>query len=176
MGESLWADLDAWMLAALAVLGDAATYPTLTAQKLTATIIRDYREWDNPDVWKFPAVIVGSSRTTRPAAGTLFGDGEPHYRKTILFSWLAVVEGDSFTANRDAKIMEKRLETIARLLVRDGWGANAGIPITPDTSGERLTNIAIGQSNIALFPRGSDAELDAKYGVASLDLDVITTV
>lgn len=176
MGEALWADLDAWMVYSLDALTDAGAYPTLTAQIVVATLVRDYREWDNADVWQFPAIIVGSSRMARPPAGALHGDGWPHYRKTTLYSWLAVVEGNTFSAVRDAKIMEKRLETLARTLVKDGWGAGAAIPLPPDSSGERLSEIRIGQSNVAVFPRGSAADSQAKYGVASLDLDVFTTI
>jgi hypothetical protein len=171
MGESLWADLDAFQVDYLFTrLGTSAQYATLLARLVVAAIVRDYHEWDNSDVWEFPAIIVSSSRVLRPPEGAQSGEGIAHYRKTYPYSWLAVVEGDSFSSENDAKILEKRLETAARELVANGWS------IGPDGSGERLIDVYIGNSNFARFSRASLGDSDAWYGVVSLDLDFITTV
>ena len=177
MGEALWADLDQWQVTnLLGWLGEGGLYGTLVAQMVVAAIVRDYHEWENPDVWKFPAIIVAGARVIRPASGIGIGGPLPRFRKTYSYSWLAVVEGDSFTAERDAKILEKRLETAARQLVANGWGESATIPLARDGSGEGLTQILVGESNIARFPRASEAENDAWFGVASIDIDLIATV
>lgn len=177
MGEALWADLDQWQIDHLfALLGPDGSYNTLVCPLVIATIVRDYREWNNPDVWQFPAIIVAGARVTRPVSGLGIGGGLPHYRKPYTYSWLAVVEGDSFTAERDAKILEKRLETAGRQLVANGWGEAATIPLAPDSSGERLSQIVVGESNIARFPRVSNTDNDAWYGVVAMDIDFIGTV
>ena len=176
MGEALWADLDAWQLQVLSVLMDEELFPTLAAELVVATLVRNYAEWDNSAVWKFPAVIVSSSTMTRPASETMFGDGIAHYRKHIPYRWFAVVEGDSFTAEQFAKILEKRMETLARTLVASGWGVGSAFPLPADSSGERLSTIVVGNSSIARYPRATEAEADAWWGVAALDLDFTTTV
>lgn len=177
MGESLWADLDQWQVDHLyARLGPDGTFSSLVAKLVVATVVRDFREWQNADVWQFPAVIVACSRVLRPANGTQSGAGAPHYRKTYPYSWLAVVEGDSFSAEADAKVLEKRLETAAIAFVVNAWGQSAPIPILPDSSGERLIDIRMGNSNLARFPRASQGDSDPWFGVVSIDLDFITTV
>jgi hypothetical protein len=176
MGEALWPDLDAWQAQILSPLMDEGQFPTLTVKMVVATLVRNYAEWDNPAVWTFPAIIVSSSTTRRPVTETMFGDGIAHYRKHIPYRWFAVVEGDSFTSERDAKVLEKRLETLARQLVAGGWGAGSAFPLVADDSGERLSTITVGDSAIARYPRGTEAEADPWFGVASIDLDFTTTV
>jgi hypothetical protein len=176
VGEALWPDLDAWQAQILSPLMDEGLFPTLTVKMVVATLVRNYAEWDNPAVWSFPAIIVSSSTMRRPATETMFGDGIAHYRKHIPYRWFAVVEGNSFSAERDAKVLEKRMETLARQLVGAGWGAGSAFPLMADSSGERLTTILIGDSAIARYPRATEAEADPWFGVASLDLDFTTTV
>jgi hypothetical protein len=172
MGEALWADLDQWQVDYLSArLGLPGLYSTLVAQKIAATVVRNYTEWDNSDVWQFPAIIVSCARSLRPADGVQFGDGSPHYRKTYPYTWMAVVEGDSFTSETDAKILEKRLETAARALVAEGWGN-----LVADNSGERLIALNVGDSNFARFPRASIGDSDPWWGIVALDIDLITTV
>lgn len=176
MGEALWPDLDAWQAQILSPLLNATLFPTLPVKMVVATLVRNYAEWDNPAVWTFPAIIVSSSTMRRPREGTGFGDGIAHYRKQIPYRWFAVVEGDSFTSERDAKVLEKRMETLARQLVAAGWGAGSAFPLPADASGERLSTILIGDSAIARYPRATEAEADPWFGVASLDLEFTTTV
>jgi hypothetical protein len=176
MGEALWADLDAWQAEILSPLMDDLQFPTLPVKMVACTLVRNYVEWDNPAVWTFPAIIVSSSTLRRPATETMFGDGIAHYRKHIPYRWFAVVEGDSFTSERDAKVLEKRLETLARRLVAGGWGAGSAFPLPADGSGERLSTIRVGDSAIARYPRGTEAEDDPWWGVASLDIELVTTV
>lgn len=177
MGESLWADLDQWQVDHLkSKLGPDSAYETLVAQMVVATAIRDYHEWDNADVWSFPAVIVSSAKAIRAPMGIQHMDGKVHFRKSYPYTWLAVVEGDSFTAEALAKTMEKRLETVAIEILANGWGAGATISIAPDGSGEKLTTISIGGSHTTRFRRASIGDSDPWYGVCSLDIDIITTV
>jgi hypothetical protein len=176
MGEALWPDLDAWQSQILSPLMDEGLFPTLTVKMVVATLVRNYSEWDNPAVWTFPAIIVSSSTMRRPATETMFGDGIAHYRKHIPYRWFAVVEGDSFTSERDAKVLEKRLETLARQLVAGGWGAGSAFPLVADDSGERLSTITVGDSAIARYPRGTEAQADPWFGVAMLDIELVTTV
>lgn len=176
MSEALWPDLDAWQAQILSPLMDDLLFPTLTVKMVVATLVRNYAEWDNPAVWTFPAIIVSSSTMRRPATEAMFGDGMAHYRKHLPYRWFAVVAGDSFSAERDAKIMEKRLETWARQLVSNGWGAGSTFPLSADSSGERLSTISIGDSAIARYPRATEADADPWFGVASIDLDFTTTV
>jgi hypothetical protein len=175
MGESLWADIDTWQVTLLSGLFmDALAFPTLTAQMVVASLIRHTSEWDNSEMWKFPAIIVAGSRTLRPPSQALFGRGTVSHEKNNLYTWLAVVEGDSLTSVRDAKIYEKRLESAARALILSGWGTGSTYPLQPDQSGERLNTIQLGESNVAVYPRRSDVQVDASYGVAMIDLDFLT--
>lgn len=177
MGESLWDDLDEWQIDHLeAQLGPDSAYETLVVQMVAATIVRDYHEWDNADEWQFPAVIVGGAKELRALMGVQHMTGSAHFRKSLPYSWLGVVEGDRFTALKKAKIMAKRLERAAIAIMAAGWGPGSTIPLAPDDSGEKLTTFEIGETNIALFRRASAGDVDPYYGVASIDIDFITTV
>lgn len=162
MGESLWADLDAWQVARLesALVG----FASLNIEMVRATAIRDPQDWNNPDYWTFPAVMVyGDAERRQPAD---HGTGSPHYRKTYPYYWIAIVAGDRDTAHRDAKILAKRLETAGRDLV-----ASAVSDLPADDSGEHLRNARIGNTLYATWRRQNSQDVaDAWWGVASLEL------
>jgi hypothetical protein len=167
VGESLWVDLDAWQVARLenALVG----FGTLNIQTVRANAVRDPQDWNNPDYWSFPAILVYNDAERRQVGD--HGDGSPHYKKTYPYFWIAIVTGDRDTAQRDAKLLAKRLETAARAIT------NAVSDLPADDSGENLRDVTLGNTLYATWRRQNSQDVaDAWWGVASLEITFKTRV
>jgi hypothetical protein len=165
MGESLWHDLDAWQVSIVTTaMGQASNYSTLKLHAVNTALVWDLREWQ---AWAKPAVAIMSFVEERQPGP--HGDGDAHFTKRYRSAWIALMEGTQSDAKRDAKILLKRLETLARGLYKQGF------TLLPDTSGERLVNMAIGHSELSAH-RYQGSSDDLWMVMAGLAIDFETEV
>ncbi|MCC6457276.1 MAG: hypothetical protein IT328_20145 [Caldilineaceae bacterium] len=150
MGESLWHDLDAWQVGIIdAAMGEDSEYDTLKLARVDTALVWDLQVWME---WPKPAVAVMSFMETREPGP--HGDGIAHFTKRYPTIWLAVTEGTQANAKRDAKILVKRMETLARGLYQQAFTLPA------DDSGERVVNLALGRGELSARPvRSSNDDL-----------------
>ena len=168
MGESLWSDLDAWQVQQVNdAVGVDSAYTTLQVQTVRACLLETLQDWDNDDYWSYPAVAVMSRDTIREFGG--YGDGGLSFDKTYPYFWLVITTGEQAQATEDAKIIGKRLETLARTL------STSTLPV--DDHGERQQGVmGIGNTTLMQYrrPRMTDQlhnNYDHWYILLSLALE-----
>ena len=145
MGESLWADLDEWQVQQIEDnLGVNSAQTSLKVQTVRAVILEEVQDWDNDEYWTYPAVAVMGRDALREFGG--HGDGGLSFDITYPYLWLAMVTGEQAVATRDAKIIGKRLETLAREI------STTFLPA--DSSGELQQGIMhVGTSHLLQYRR-----------------------
>lgn len=113
MGESLWADLDEWQVEQIkAAVGEDSAYITHVVKTVRAVMIEGVQDFDDDSYWEFPAVAVMSQNALREFGG--HGEGGLSFDITYPYFWLTITTGEQEEATRAAKIISKRLETLAR--------------------------------------------------------------
>lgn len=158
MGESLWHDLDAWQVDIIkAAMGQDSGYATLKLARVDTALVWDLQVWLD---WPKPAVAVISFMEERQPGP--HGDGIAHFTKRYPSIWLAVTEGTQADAKRDAKILVKRMETLARGLYKQA------LTIPADGSGERVVNLWLGRGELSAtrVPDSSDDLWMVMAGIA----------
>lgn len=158
MSESLWADIDAYLLTAFAEdLGEGSDYVTLQVAEVVNTAL-----W-TPERWTLPAVAFNGSE-----AVSVYGeqhDGFPHEHPTYLYAVTAAVKEDAHaTALGNAKILAARL----RESLRTRFGLQG---LAPSTLGEAIEESRVPSWAIYVFPVENTK---LWYGVVRIALDIVT--
>ena len=144
MGESFWADLDAWQVQQITdAVGPTSAYPDLQVQTVRAVVLETVQDWDNDAYWTFPAVAVMGRDVVRE-----FGGYGPilSFDKTYPYFWTVITTGEQEQATADAKVISARLETLARSLTTAAVG--------PTTHGEISQGVIfVGNSTLMQYRR-----------------------
>jgi len=158
MSESLWADIDAYLLTAFAEdMGDDSDYLTLQVADVVNTAL-----W-TPERWTLPAVAFHGGD-----ASSQYGtqhDGFPHEEPTYQYVVSAVVKGTSeANARTNAKILCARLrESLRTRYNLAGLGESS--------LGEGVIETSVPEWAVYVFPVENTK---LWYGVARIALDIAT--
>lgn len=158
MSESLWADIDAYLLTAFAEdVGEDSDYVTLLVADVVNTAL-----W-TPDRWTLPAVAFhgGDASAQYGTQKDGFPSEEPTYRYVVSG---VVKEAAEATARANAKILCARLrESLRTRYNLAGLGQS--------TLGEGVIETAVPEWAVYVFPVENTK---LWYGVARIALDIVT--
>lgn len=127
MGESLWVDFDQWQVDQIELaVGEDSPETEHVVQTVRAVVVEGVQDFDDDSYWEFPAVVVMSRNALREFGG--HGTGGLSFDITYPYFWITITTGEQESATRAAKIISKRLETLARTM------ATTALPA--DDSGE----------------------------------------
>lgn len=158
MSESLWNDIDGYLLDALEEdLGEDSGYGTLPVAAFYNT-----HQW-TPERWTLPAVAFnGNEATSR--YGTQH-DEYPHEEPTYEYAVASIVkESAEATARTNAKILCARIRESLR--VRFGLDG-----LSQSTLGEAIVETRVPQWAVYVFPVENTKFW---YGVARVALEIVT--
>lgn len=158
MSESLWADVDAYLLdALLSDLGGDSAYETLQVAEVHNTAL-----W-TPAKWTLPAVAFNGSEATSEY-GTQH-DGYPHEQAVYPYVVAAVVKASSYdSAQAHAKILTAR--------IREALRVRFNLPgLAASTLGEAVIETRVPEWGVFVFPVENT---QMWYGVTRVALDIVT--
>ena len=141
MSESLWNDIDEWLVSKIQEsLGSEPVSPVQTVRAIAEPHERD---WDDPSLWTFPAVaVIGRSISRLP--GGMSGTGL-NFENRYLYLLSAISVGEQTAAMAEVKLLGARLERLVALL-------DVG-EVLPADNGERLQTIDISDAQIQAYMR-----------------------
>lgn len=144
MSESALVDADAYLVAQFtAAMGSASDYTTLKAQGVYARALRDVAQWEAwSKVGTIPVIVI-ESHDVRYSPGPHM-DGIRRANTEFIYVVICLVQGEETTAERDAKIMQKRA-TKTLLSVRHQVTADDGETIDIEPKPQA--------GNVVLYPR-----------------------
>lgn len=165
MSESLWLDLDNTLTSTvLAQMGNASSYATLKIQTVEAITMRDAWDWST---WTLPAMaVVGRTvkRDERSHGQDAISGAGPHYNKTLPYWFIAVCRASTQSlARQNAKVLESRIETMAREIART--------LALQDARGERIQKKRLRESEIFTLPERTASNQWLGMAIVSMEFD-----
>lgn len=165
MSESALVDADAYLVEQFtAAMGSGSSYTTLKAQGVYARALRDVAQWEAwAKVNTIPVIII-ESHDVRYSPGPHGSDGVVRTKTEIAYVVISLVQGAETDAERDAKIMLKRM--IKTLL-----GLRVNVTATDGEIIEGLCRPVA--ANVVLYPRPATNGKYFAYSAVGFTLDGI---
>lgn len=175
MGESAWVDMGAALKTLFwAQMGSGSAYTTLKLRQALVTMLwnaSDYDKWASEEL--LPTMLI-EGRFVRPRAREhgqqeappLFSNPARHIENEYLYTIFAIVQGEREEAERDCKILIKRIVNTV---------LTAKTLAVTDTSGESVVNMTLGGNppiGVGIARKPSDNL--QWYGIGAVGLNIVT--